>query len=238
MLLVFATIVGIALTVGLGCWQLSRAAQKNTLQAALNAQEAKQTLDGTSLLLHPQPLELLHQTATLKGVWLADKTVFLDNRQMDAKVGFFVVTPLRLEGSPQVILVQRGWIARNFEHRDALGQVDTPSGSVVITGRIALPPSKLFDFGKTSASVIRQNLDLGQFAAEIAQPLLPVTLLQTDAASEGLLRTWPSANLGVDKHYGYAAQWFAMAALIALLFVWFRLLQPYLHRRKDSSSHV
>jgi surfeit locus 1 family protein len=46
------------------------------------------------------------------------------------------------------------------------------------------------------------------------------------AASEGLLREWPQAATGVEKHYGYAFQWFGLALLIALLYVWFQIVRP------------
>jgi surfeit locus 1 family protein len=181
---------------------------------------------------------LIKQRAAVQGVWVADKTVFLDNRQMNAKVGFFVLTPLRLTGSTDVVWVQRGWIPRNFEDRALLPRVATPEGVVTVEGRIAPPPSKLYELGASPSGPIRQNLDLEQFKAESGLPLLPVTLQQTGLASEGLLREWPAANLGMDKHYGYAFQWFALAALIAFLYLWFQIIQPYFHRTKDSKPHV
>jgi surfeit locus 1 family protein len=60
-------------------------------------------------------------------------------------------------------------------------------------------------------------------------------VVQTDAASEGLLRNWPEINLGVDTHYGYAAQWFALSLLIVLLYAWFQV-RPVVLSFKD--SHV
>jgi surfeit locus 1 family protein len=45
-------------------------------------------------------------------------------------------------------------------------------------------------------------------------------------------------NLGVDKHYGYAFQWFGLAALIAVLFLWFQMIRPFIQRRKDPPLHV
>jgi surfeit locus 1 family protein len=50
--------------------------------------------------------------------------------------------------------------------------------------------------------------------------------LQSDAPSDGLLRDWPAADLGLQKHYGYAFQWFALCALILGLYVWFQLVKP------------
>jgi surfeit locus 1 family protein len=180
----------------------------------------------------------LHQHARLRGQWLVDQTVYLDNRQMNAKVGFFVLTPLRLEGSAQVVLVQRGWVQRNFEEREKVRAIETPGGTVTVEGRMAPPPSKLFELGKPEASLIRQNLDLEQFREQTRLPLLSVMLMQTGPASEGLLREWPAVNLGVEKHYGYALQWFGIATVLALLYLWYQILKPHYHRTKDSKPHA
>jgi surfeit locus 1 family protein len=184
-----------------------------------------------------KPETLIHQTAKLRGTWVAERTVYLDNRQMNAKVGFFVFTPLRLEGGG-VIAIQRGWIPRNFERRDQVPVVQTPAGAVEVVGRIAPPPSKLYQPGSPSADAIRQNLDLEQFRTESGLALLPVTLVQTGAASEGLLRDWPAINLGVEKHYGYAFQWFGLCALIAGLYLWFQIIRPSKSRMKEIPSNV
>jgi surfeit locus 1 family protein len=225
--------ITIATTLALGNWQLNRAAQKEALQSALEVEGRKPVLDTAKLRAAPDKVGLVQQRAILLGTWIADKTVFLDNRQMNAKVGFFVVTPLQLDGGRDVIWVQRGWIQRNFEDRALLTRVETPVSQVTIEGRLAPPPGKLYELGTASGGVIRQNLDVEQFKAETGLPLMPVILLQTGPASEGLLREWPAPNLGTDKHYGYAFQWFGIAALVAGLTLWFQFLQPYLKRNKD-----
>jgi surfeit locus 1 family protein len=38
--------------------------------------------------------------------------------------------------------------------------------------------------------------------------------------------------LDVAKHHGYAFQWFALCALIGLLYVWFQLIAPLRARRR------
>jgi surfeit locus 1 family protein len=156
---------------------------------------------------------------------------------MNAKVGFFVMTPLQLEGGGAIV-VQRGWVPRNFTQRDQIPAVQTPVGLVSIEGRIAPPPSKLYEPGNPTGNAIRQNLDLAQYRAETGLALLPITLVQTGPASEGLLRQWPAVNLGVEKHYGYAFQWFGLAALIAGLYLWFQVFRRMMSRPKESPRHV
>jgi surfeit locus 1 family protein len=124
------------------------------------------------------------------------------------------------------VLVQRGWAPRNFTRREALPRLATPTGTVEVRGRLAPPPAKLFAFDAQESGPIRQNLDLGRFRAETGLPLAPFSVQQTGAASEGLLRQWPQAGSGAEKNYGYAFQWWAIAGLIAILYVWFQFLLP------------
>ena len=218
-----AALIGILLTLALGRWQLSRAAQKENLQVAIVAQSQRVALDTSALLKTVNLLESVHRTVALRGSWVAAKTVFLDNRQMNAKPGFFVVTPMLLENSNTAVLVQRGWIGRNFTERERLPEVPTPGGIVEIQGRIAPPPPKLFELGDAGVGRIRQNLDIGQFKAETSLPLLPISVLQSDAAGDGLLRDWPVAAATAGKNYGYAFQWFGLSLLITLLYGWFQI---------------
>lgn len=229
MLLAFAAVLGVALTVSLGFWQLRRASQKEALAASMAASESQPALDTKALVAAPHPLDLLHHSVLLRGVWVPGHDVYLDNRQMHAKVGFYVLSPLRLDDGGAVLMVQRGWVPRNFEAREVLPPVQRPAGTVELAGRIALPPSKLYEPGAPASGAIRQNLDLRQFRLETSLPIDErFVVVQTGAASEGLLREWPVVNLGVEKHYGYAFQWFALAALIAGLFAWFQLRPLFL----------
>jgi surfeit locus 1 family protein len=154
---------------------------------------------------------------------------------MDGKTGFNVVTPLVLSMTSQVILVQRGWVLRNFNDRTQLPAIVTPTGAVTVRGRIAPPPSKLYEFKGAQTGRIRQNVDTSAFSAEIGMPLLGVSMLQTGVANEGLLRDWAPPNLGVERHYGYAFQWFSMSALVVFLYLWFQVVTPLRARRQNSS---
>ncbi|MGE8317411.1 MAG: SURF1 family protein [Comamonas sp.] len=249
LLVTIAALVALAVTASLGFWQLRRAAEKEQWQAQLDAQAALPALDGRSLAAGAgDPAALLHRRVVVQGEWLAGHTVFLDNRQMQGRPGFYVVTPLRLAGTPvagsaTVVLVQRGWVPRNFEDRNALPAVPTPAGPVQLAGRVADQPSRLWEFSSAGegnegagASPIRQNLHVDAFAREIGQRLSPFTVVQTDAAADGLLRDWPVVGTGVEKHYGYAFQWFGLCGLIAILYVWFQIVRRILRRRRHPGA--
>jgi surfeit locus 1 family protein len=235
MLLVAAA--GVAVTSSLGVWQLGRAAEKIAFQAAQTQQEALAPIDGETLGA-VQDTEvnrrgLIHRRIELKGRWLAEHTVYLENRQMKGRPGFLVMTPLKMAQTGVVILVQRGWAPRSFTDRSALPSLQTQTGEVVVTGHLAPWPSRLYDFGGVEEGSIRQNLDLPQYQQQTGLPLLEVSVQQTGPESEGLLREWPVVASGVEKHYGYAFQWFGLSALIALLYVWFQIVQP---RRKKTAD--
>ena len=96
--------------------------------------------------------------------------------------------------------------------------------------RRALRPARLVSLGEEAAGPIRQNLDLDDYARESGLRLLPLVLLQEGpAGDDALRRDLPPPAADVHKHYGYALQWAALAALIVGLYVWFQLLRP--HRR-------
>ena len=255
LLVTLAAVLTVSATVSLGRWQLSRAAQKEALQAEIESQKQKPPLAQAEFLALEAPAGELHRPVRLRGLWLSPQTVYLDNRQMHGVPGFYVLTPFALEGSDQAVMVQRGWVQRNFNDRTQLGAVDTPPGIVEVTGLIEPPPSHLLELGTSSAaaapapaptasaaasapaaegsSSIRQNLDLEAFRAETKLPLrTDVSLQQTGPASEGLQRDWPAPALGLERHYGYAFQWFGLSALVVILYVWFQFITPFRRSRR------
>ncbi len=231
-LLTLVAVLAVGITLSLGRWQLSRAAEKEQYQASVEARGQEATLAASALLESGKGDALIHRHIEVRGQWLEDKTVFLDNRQMNAKPGFYVLTPFQLEGRAEVVLVQRGWVARNFIDRAVLPPIESPAGVVSVAGRIAPPPAKLYELGQTQGNTqggaIRQNLDWAQFKTETNLKLLPLSIQQVGAPSEGLLRDWPQPASGIDKHYGYAFQWFGLSALITILYVWFQLVRRFI----------
>jgi surfeit locus 1 family protein len=152
---------------------------------------------------------------------------------MEGRPGFFVLTPLEL-GPGDAVVVQRGWAPRDLLDRTRLPVVDTPEGLVSVSGLIAPPPSALYTFGADAPGPLRQNLDMVAYAQEIGVALRPWSLQQQGAADDGLLRRWPAPAVDVHKHYGYAFQWFALAALLVLLYAWFQIFVPWRSRRHAS----
>ena len=238
-----AMLIGVTVTIRLGFWQLSRADEKQMRHSAIMAQQAAPQLSTSELLDQPALFQQTHQRVVLDGQWLPQYTVYLENRAMNGQAGFYVLTPLQLNANTRV-LVQRGWVPRHRQDRTLLPPIQTPPGVVRVQGRLALPPSPLLSLGGNDTAApasgplsersnIRQNLDLDAYAAETGTALV-ATVLQTDPASEGLLREWPEISTGVEKNLGYAFQWFALAVLQLGLYLWFQFVKPYRHARRSS----
>jgi surfeit locus 1 family protein len=235
LVVLLAALAGALVTARLGVWQLSRADQKETLQAALDQRAAAPPLAAAELAQDAVQAAAQHyRRITLRGRWIDDRTVFLDNRQMDGRPGFYVVTPLALEGDAGAVLVQRGWAPRDAADRTRVPTLPPAPGPVELQGLIAPPPARWVQLGAEPPGAIRQNLDLESYSRETGLRLRPLSVLQLDtpgAASDGLARQWPRPAVDVHKHYGYAFQWFALAGLITILYVWFQLVRPRLRRQ-------
>jgi surfeit locus 1 family protein len=229
---------GMLITASLGRWQLQRAAEKEQYVAAIQEKMSYPVLRNAQLIAASQPEQWVHQPVQLQGTWLAHRTVLLDNRQMDGRVGFFVLTPLLLADANWVVWVQRGWIPRDFQDRSRIHDFVTPTGMVLVPGLMAPPPSKIYDFAKAEQGQIRQNLD---FSAEKWEPGLtafPLLVRQTGEPTEGLQRNWAQVDAGIAKHYGYAFQWFGLCGLMGFLLIWFQWLAPWYNRNKKVTDHA
>lgn len=157
------------------------------------------------------------QRIVVHGEFMPQHTVFLDNKLRHGRVGYEVVTPLRLAEGIH-ILVNRGWIEAQ-PRREELPPVPTPPGRVRVEGVMLerLPqPLKLQERAKGR---VRQHLDLKEFAVETGMPLQAFVIEQHSALPDGLVREWPRPDAGIEKNQGYALQWYSLAALAVVLAV-------------------
>lgn len=242
LVVLLATVVGVGITTSLGFWQLGRAQTKLDLFEAQAQRDSMPALGPAEWpCTEAQWRDALQRQVQLRGHWLPQHTVFLDNRAMDGKAGRFVLTPLRLEPGPgahcaqQVVLVQRGWVPRDAQDRLRVPDIVSAPGPVTLLGRVSEAPSRMFELGEAAAiteGAVRQNVSLDALAREWSLPLLPGSVLQLadeqPPAQQAvpLLRHWWRPQADVGKHHAYAAQWFAMAAVMVLLFVWLQWWRP------------
>ncbi len=254
-LVLVAAVLAVWLTASLGWWQLHRADEKLARQSAVVQRDALPTLDQAALHCDAQADALLvNRRVVLKGQWLPQHTWLLDNRAMDGRAGFYVVTAMQLEGpgpcASKSLLVQRGWVPRNAQDRTQVPPFETPLGPVQLVGRLMPELSRAYSLGDdltlpaTSGPRIVQNIDFAALPALVGRAVAPTVVLQLqpetsqagqvfpDASGFPLRRDWPAPASDVGKHHAYAVQWFALAALITGLYVWFQLLSPLRRRTR------
>ena len=220
----------VGLTASLGNWQLNRAAERLEAQALQDQRAASGPLHLTDTL--PDPAEMSGATVTVSGRWLHSKTVLLDNRSHEGQAGFHVFTPLELipppKDSARFVLVLRGWAPRNSRDRSLLPAIPEPAGQEELTGRLEQDVEQTLVLGEdeplASAQRVWQRLDLARFQAWSELSLAPFVVRQTEPADsrvdEGLVRQWVNPGSKVDRHYGYAFQWFAMSAAMLAFWLW------------------
>lgn len=238
---VLAALVVIATTCALGNWQLNRAHEKLDRAERLHVRAAQPAIDITGT---PVTAEVVERRVRVRGRFDAAHTVLLDNRPhgngTDSRAGFLVLTPLRVtangdaagnEAAPGV-LVLRGWLPRDAQDRTRIAPFATPEGEVELQGVALAAVPKVYALGGKQAEAgqpIRQNVELEDFARELGVPLQPFVLQQRSDTGDGLARDWPAPDHGADRHYGYAFQWFGLAALtlvLTILLTWRRARAP------------
>ena len=231
------------LTARFGVWQLSRAHIKLANAALVAERSALPPLPGGALARDAMAAEQQWQRhIVLAGEWIPERTVFLMNRTMDERSGFYVMTPLRLADGSAVV-VQRGWVARDDADPLKVPPIPTPAGPVRLHGHVAPWPSHWIDIGHGAGGPVRQNLEQAAFGAESGLNLRPATVVEdatADNAGDGLRRDWPSGNggVGVTTNYGYAVQWFAMSVAFLGLYVWLQFIRPRRPASPDSEFPI
>ena len=117
------------------------------------------------------------------------------------------------------VLVNRGWIAANPE-RSVLPAVQTPEETVEITGLATVPGKRFLELtSQVTEGKVWQNLTLERYRQAVKIPLQPVVIQQESPLDDGLAREWERPDLGVDKHYGYAFQWLALALTLLVFYL-------------------
>ena len=221
-----ATAIGIAVALSLGNWQTRRGDEKVAMQAKADAAERTAPLQIEATLASIEGVALsLPRRVRVSGVFDPTGTVLLDNRMLGPVVGYQVITPLLIDDGLPAVLIDRGWKARGADpaHPD---MVPAPSGRVTVQGLAVARPSALLELGSTKLDVpgVWQNLDYDAYERLTKRTIARFVIRQADpGAADGLRHEWPSAASGVDRHRGYALQWYALAGLICSLagyFAW------------------
>ena len=157
LVILLATLLVSGVTARLGFWQLGRAQTKEALNAMTESRQLEPALANEDWSTAALPDTWLQRRVAVEGQWLDQFTIYLDNRSMKSQTGFYVLTPFQLSNGP-VLLVQRGWIARDRARSDFLPPVQTPQGKLTIQGRVVASPSKLMELGAPAPEIGRAHV--------------------------------------------------------------------------------
>lgn len=217
----FGFIVALPALIALGIWQLNRASQKEALQNEYDARSLQ-----APIALGAKPVDreqIRYYKVSATGTYDFAHQFLVDNRVLDTKVGYYVVTPLKISGSDTLVLVNRGWVIGNPDRR-ILPKADGPRDTVQVNGVAVVPHDKVFQLAREPAigaqwPKVWQRVNIKRFANAVKQPVQPIViLLSPDSSAGGFTRKWKRLDTGIAINEGYAFQWFSMALALTGIF--------------------
>lgn len=220
---VLATALLVPLLCYLGFWQLSRADEKRDLLTRLELRANEPALSLAAALREPGA-ELADRRVQFSAFADGNRYLLLDNRLRDGRFGYDVVA--LVDGDEFVLPLNLGWVPGD-RSRLTLPQVMLPLALPDIEARIYIPSGEAFLLGEnklpdTLPAVVQQLLLEDwrtAIEARFEQPLFPFELRIDESSPFAFRADWPVVNQSPDKHTGYAVQWFTMAAVLFVAFL-------------------
>ena len=205
-----------AFLVSLGFWQLDRADEKRGIEASIKLANT----GSVELIKDEEVLENKeYYEVRLQGKYLSDKQFIYDNQIVNQVSGYYVLTPYALEGQSKTILINRGFIPWNGR-RDKLADIDIGQDAREIKVLIS-KPIKRMELKPTEIGIqfpiLIQSIDLQDMASLASVDFSSVIGLLDPSASNGFVRKWEPYTGSIEKHIGYAVQWFLMALVLAII---------------------
>lgn len=217
---VVLTIAAVLLFVRLAFWQLSRAAEKDALQAkyAAGQRSVVELTEGNAATLAQ------YQRVRARGHYVSAHQILLDSMPSAmGQPGYRVVTPFELEQGGW-LLVDRGW------HRPGATRSDLPEVAVgenarTVTGQLSVLPRPGVRLAATPGGSDKWPRVLNypeQATVEqaLGRKVLPGLVLLDADQPDGFERVWQARiDMGSERHLSYAVQWFGFAIAAIALFV-------------------
>lgn len=217
-----ALIICVPLFIKLGLWQYNKAMLKQEIKSSYDQSLASEALSLPEKLEHYDALR--HKKIKTKGYYDTKYQILLDNQVENNVAGFHVITPLKIEGSANYVLINRGWVAGGATHTD-FPKVSTPTELVEITGLVSIPSNKIFslesDTEKLTWKQVWQHMDMDRYRKSVAITVLPIVIkLDPDSDAGGFVRNWQVSASRITSNMGYAYQWFGFAFASILIYLY------------------
>jgi len=208
------TLAAVALFATAGSWQLGRAAEKRALAADFAG-------GGPALEWRRLPADApRYQRVTLRGHYDTERQFLLDNMSHESVAGLQVLTPLVLDDG-SAVLVNRGWLPWG-PTRSTLPAVAVDGGKRTVVGRIdELPKPGIWLKAPPATGWPRlvQYPRMEELSQALGRELPRWQVLMDPAVPDGFVRAWTVPGTPVDRHLGYAVQWFAFAAVAVAIWL-------------------
>jgi surfeit locus 1 family protein len=156
---------------------------------------------------------------TVRGTFDSSHEVVLRNRTRGGTPGVDILTPLRIAGSEQAVLVDRGWVPL-LQYDQAALQQWAAMGEAQVTGIARASQVATSSWGPQDIDPASGELktwfraDIGRIGKQVPYALLPIWIeAQPDAAAPDLPHPQPSIQLSEGSHLSYALQWFSFAVI-------------------------
>lgn len=219
-----------AVMMRLGFWQMDRLEQRRAFNTRVLAQISQPALDLNQTELPPGLIDMEYRSAFVRGSYDHSAQVVLVNQAWENRIGVHLLTPLRIEGSDQVVLVDRGWVPTpDFNYSGDWSQFDEP-GLVTVRGVLRAGqtgPSYGPQRDDPAAGAERRAAwyfpDLERIMAQLPYQIIPMYLQQApqEAAVKLPYRSQPDLEITEGPHFGYALQWFGFALLLLVGYPFF-----------------
>ena len=220
----FLIIATLALLITLGFWQLDRADQKRAIEdqiANANAGDVE-LITSVELLSDKEYYHVL-----LRGSYIEDRQFIYDNQIVDQIPGYYVLTPFVLKGDSRAILINRGFIPWNGR-RDQIADIDIAEKITEVKVQISKPVKRIelkTSQIKRDFPVLIQALDLAEMSAIASLDFANIVGLLSPESENGFVRKWEPYTGSIERHIGYAIQWFLMALVLSIIGVRLALKQ-------------
>ena len=129
------------------------------------------------------------------------------------------MTPFVLSSDSKTVLINRGFITWNGR-RDKLADIDVEDELTEVKVQISKPVKRMeLKASEISGEfpVLIQALDLDAMSAIASIDFVSVVGLLSPQSSNGFVRRWEPYTGSIERHIGYAIQWFLMALVLAFI---------------------
>ena len=235
-------LLGTALCIRLGIWQLDRLEGRKAFNAQVEAMRSLHALD-----LNQEGLDAIGEmewrAAQVSGTYDFENQIAIRNQYYDNQYGYHLLTPLLFNasaGSKQTkttVLVDRGWIPADGNSAPDDWRKYDEAGESNVTGQIRLGGAKPA-FGGVADTLpengsrleIWNNADISQIVEQLPYPILPVYIQQKPEVGDTQppIPFQPEIELTEGPHFGYALQWFTFAAILLVGY-------PFFLRKQETS---